>query len=246
MLGTEKLGEQTLNTLAELALSSQLEAADRLDVKVKTDPKKLISGELESLLIDGEGLVIETDLRVHQLEIAMQEITVDPLKALTGNIELTEPTTGTAYLILTQTDLNRAFNSPELRTKIDVLDTYLSRGETQLTVPQKRCQFYEDGTVGVETLIELQPSGETQAVAFTTTPKIAPGGRSVILEDIEYESGKEVSQDLTQGFLALANKMLDLRHFEKQGITLRINKLTVKDERLILSAAADMTQFPTL
>lgn len=246
MLGTERLGAQTLNTIAELALSSQLKASDRLDVNVKTAPEKLINGEVESLLIEGEGLVIETDLRVQMLEIAMQEITVDPLKALTGNIELTQPTVGSAHLILTQTDLNRAFNSPELRTKIDVLDTYLSRGQTKLTVPHKRCHLQEDGTVAVETLVELQPSGETQEVAFTTTPKIASDGRSVVLDDIQYAPGKEVSQDLTEAFLALARKMLDLRNFEKQGLALRINNLTVDAERITLSAVADITQFPTL
>ncbi len=246
MLGTEKLGEQALNKIAELALSSQLEDCDDLEVKIKTDPEKLASGELESLSIDGEGLVIETDLRVQLLEIAMKAIAIAPLKALMGNIELTQPSQGTAHLVLTETDLNRAFNSPELRAKIDVLDTYLSTERVKLTVPQKRCQLREDGTVAVEALVELQPSGEFKEVAFTTTPKIARGGRSVVLENIQYEPGKEVSEDLTKAFLDKAGKMLDLRHFEKQGLALSIHSLTVESGRIILSATADITQFPTL
>lgn len=246
MLGTKNLGERALNKVAELALSSQLEDFDSLEVKVKTAPEKLANGELESLLIEGEGLVIETDLRVQVLEIGMKEIAVAPLKALTGKIELTQPTEGTARLVLTETDLNRAFNSPELRAKIDVLDTYLSTGQIKLTVPQKRCQLREDGTVIVEALVKLQPSGEIKEVAFTTTPKIAPGGRSVVLEDIQYKPGKEVSEDLTQAFLDKAGKMLDLRNFEKQGLALRIHRFTVEAGRIILSAKADLTQFPTL
>ena len=246
MFGTENLGEQALNKIAELALSSQLENAERLEVKINTAPEKLASGELESLLIDGEGLVIEPDLRVQILEIVMSAIAVDPLKALTGNIELTQPTEGSARLILTETDLNRALNSPELRAKIDVLDTYLSTEKIKLTVPQKRCQLRQDGKIAVEAVVELQPSGKTEEVAFTTTLKIAPGGRSVVLENIQYEPGKEVSQDLTQAFLDKAAKMLDLRNFEKQGLALSINHLTVEAGRIILSAAANMTQFPTL
>lgn len=246
MLGTKNLGEQALNKVAELALSSQLEDAERLKVKVKTAPEKLANGKLESLLIEGEGLVIETDLRLQKLQIGMKAIAVKPLKALTGNIELTQPTKGTAYLVLTETDLNHAFNSPELRAKIDVLDTYLSTEGGKLTVPQKRCQLREDGTVAIEAVVKLQPSGETKEVAFTATPEIAPGGRSVILENIQYESGKEISEDLTQAFLDKAEKMLDLRNFEKQGLALRINYLTVETGQIILSAIADMTQFPTL
>ncbi len=246
MLGIENLGEQALNKIAELALSSQLEDADSIEVKVKTTPEKLANGELESLLIEGEGLVIETDLRLQVLEIEMKAIAVEPLKALTGNIKLTQPTEGTARLILTETDLNRALNSLELRSKINVLDTYLSTGEVKLTVPQKKCQLREDGTVAVEALVELQPSGETKEVAFTTTPKIAPGGRSVVLSDIQYEPGKEISEDLTQAFLDKAAKMLDLRNFEKKGLALRIHRLTVEAGQITLLAVADITQFPTL
>ena len=246
MFGTENLGEQALNKIAKLALSSQLKDSDNLKVKVKTDPEKLANGELESFLIEGEGLVIETDLRLQVLEIAMKEIAVSPLKALTGNIKLTQPTEGSARLVLTETDLNRAFNSPELRTKINVLDTYLTTEKTKLTVPQKKCQLCEDGTVTVEAIVELQPSGETKEVAFTTTPKIASEGRSVILEDIQYEPGKEVSEELTQAFLDKAAKMLDLRNFEKQGLSLRLHSLTVESGQITLLAKADMTQFPTL
>lgn len=246
MFGTENLGEQALNKIAKLALSSQLEDADNLEVKVNTDPEKLANGELESLLIEGLGLVIETDLRLEMLEIAMKAIAVAPLKALTGNIELTQPAEGTARLVLTQTDLNRALNSPELRAKIDVLDTYLATEQVELKVPQKKCQFREDGTVAVEALVELQPSGETKEVAFTTKPKIAPGGRSVVLEDIQYEPGKELTEELTEGFLDKAGKMLDLRNFEKQGLALRINHLNIESDRITLLAKADITQFPTL
>ena len=246
MLGTGNLGGQALNKIAELALASQLEDADRLEVKVDTTPEKLASGELESLSIEGEGLIIETDLRLQILEIVMQAIAVKPLKALTGNIELTQSTEGTARLILTQTDLNRALNSPDLRAKINVLDTYLSTGQVKLTVPQKKCQLREDGTIAVEAVVKLQPSGEIKEVAFTTTPQIAPGGRSVVLENIQYEPGKEVSEDLTQAFLDKAGKMLDLRNFEKRGLALRIHHLTVEAGQITLLAAADITQFPTL
>ena len=245
MFGIENLGEQALNKIAELALSSQLEDADSLKVKVKTNPEKLANGELESLLIEGEGLVIETDLRLQVLEIEMKAIAVEPLKALTGNIKLTKPTQGTARLVLTETDLNRALNSSDLRAKIDVLDTYLSR-DVKVTVPQKKCQLCQDGTVVVEAIVELQPSGEIKEVAFTATPEIAPGGRSVVLSEVQYEPGKEISEDLTQAFLDKAAKMLDLRNFEKQGLALRIHSLTVEAGRITLLAIADITQFPTL
>ena len=246
MLGSDKLGEQALNKIAKLALSSQLEASDRLDVRVKTNPEKLASGELEALEIEGEGLIIETDLRLQVLEIEMAAIAVSPLKALTGNIKLTEPTEGTARIVLTETDLNRAFNSKELRAKIRVLDTYIDNKTVKLTVPQKTCQIRSDGTVAVDALIELHPSGETQEVFFTTKPQIAPDRQGIVLNDIQYAPGKEVSPELTKALLDKATKMLNLRHFEKEGLSLRIHQLNVEAGQITLLAAADITQFPTL
>ena len=246
LFGTENLGEQALNKIAELAITSQLEDAEPLEVKIDTAPEKLAKGELESFSVAGEGLIIETDLRVQVLEIKLNAIAVEPLKALTGNIELTHPTEGTACLILTEADLNRALNSAELRAKIDVLDTYLATEQTTLTVPQKSCKFCEDGTVIVHAIVELQPSGETKEVAFSATPKIASTSRSVVLEDIQYEPGKEMSLELTQAFQDKAEKMLDLRNFEKQGLSLCIERLTIDTGQIKLIAIADITQFPTL
>ena len=246
MLGSDKLGEQALNKIAKLALSSQLEASDRLDVRVKTNPEKLASGELEALEIEGEGLIIETDLRLQVLEIEMAVIAVSPLKALTGNIELTQPTEGTARIVLTETDLNRAFNSKELRAKISVLDTYIDNKTVKLTVPQKTCQIRSDGTVAVDALIELHPSGDKQEVSFTTKPQIAPDRQGIVLNDIQYAPGKEVSPKLTEALLDKAAKMLNLRHFEKEGLSLRIHQLNVEAGQITLLAAADITQFPTL
>ena len=48
MLGTENLGEQALNKIAQLALSSQLKDADSLEVQVKTAPEKAKSAGAQS------------------------------------------------------------------------------------------------------------------------------------------------------------------------------------------------------
>ncbi|MCF4969747.1 LmeA family phospholipid-binding protein, partial [Nostoc sp. CMAA1605] len=58
------IGEQALNKAAEIGLSSQLDEVENLDVNIKTDPLKLIQGEVESVNIAGEGLVMQKDLRM--------------------------------------------------------------------------------------------------------------------------------------------------------------------------------------
>ena len=176
----------------------------------------------------------ETDQPRLKLTRTPSKINVLDTYLSTGQVKLTERDAGVspAYPPSTVASLGE---TPRPRCLIEVL-----------TVPQKKCQLREDGTVAVEALVELQPSGETKEVAFTTTPKIAPGGRSVVLSDIQYQPGKEISEDLTQAFLDKAAKMLDLRNFEKKGLALRIHRLTVEAGQITLLAVANIIQFPTL
>ncbi len=76
------LGEQALNKMAELALASQLDEAEKLQVQVKTDPSKLAQGKLDSLAIEGEGLVMQEGVRMDALEMHLSPIAVNPLKTV--------------------------------------------------------------------------------------------------------------------------------------------------------------------
>ncbi len=65
------LGEQALNKAAEIGLSSQLDEVENLDVNIKTDPLKLVQGQVDAVTIKGEGLVMQKDLRMEELEMQM-------------------------------------------------------------------------------------------------------------------------------------------------------------------------------
>lgn len=49
------IGEQAFSKAAEIAISSQLDEVENLDVDIRTDPLKLIQGELESVLLGISG-----------------------------------------------------------------------------------------------------------------------------------------------------------------------------------------------
>lgn len=44
MFKLEQIGENTINKIAEMALARQIEHAEKVSVKVKTDPEKLAKG----------------------------------------------------------------------------------------------------------------------------------------------------------------------------------------------------------
>ena len=245
MLGTDNLGEQALNKIAEIALSTQLDQLDRLEVQVKTDPGRLTQGEVESLIIDGEGLVMQQDLRMQEMKIKISSVAVDPLKALTGNLELTKPTQGTAEILLTEADINRAFNSDTLSNQMLGLNISVEGKQMVIDTEQVDCHFLADGQVSLDAQILLRQTGETRAVSFTATPRISNDGRRVCLENVQYAQGKELSPELTQALVAKASDILNLSNFEMEGISLRLHQLQVEAGKLRLRATADVTQFPS-
>jgi hypothetical protein len=112
------LGEQALNKAAEIGLANQLDEVENLDVNIKTDPLKLVQGKVDSVTIEGDGMVMQEDLRVEELDMKINNVAINPLSAAFGKIELTEPTQGSARVVLTEADINRAFNSNYIRDRL--------------------------------------------------------------------------------------------------------------------------------
>ncbi|MBW4647816.1 MAG: DUF2993 domain-containing protein [Kastovskya adunca ATA6-11-RM4] len=244
--GTDGLGEQAINKIAELALSAQIDEAERLEVQVKTDPGRLAQGELESLTIHGEGLAMRQSLRMQEMKIHIMSIAVSPLKALMGNIELTQPAEGTARIVLIEGDINRAFNSEMLSNQMQDLGVEVDGKPVTIDTQQVNCHFLADGKVALDAKILLREVNEIRDVSFTTTPRISADGRGVLLEDVQYAAGKELSPKLTKALMDKASRVLNLSNFEMEGITLRIQQLEVEAGRLTLQAIADVTQFPSM
>ncbi len=241
---TQGLGEQTLNQIATFALATQLDEKEDLAVKVKTDPGLLAQGKLSSLSINGKGLVMQKDLRMQRLFIDLQNLAVDPMKALTGNIDLTETSYGKADILLTDGDINRAFNSEALKQQMENLKIDIDHESLTLDVLEVECHLLPQGTVSIDAKIQIQETGTVQKVYFTTVPRVSDGGRGVSLDNVSYAEGKELSPDLTEALLNKARDILNLTNFEMDGISLAINDLKVKQGELQLSAIAQITKFP--
>ncbi|MEM9540642.1 MAG: DUF2993 domain-containing protein [Cyanobacteria bacterium P01_E01_bin.42] len=215
LLDRKSLGEQAINKIATLALSSQLNEAQHLNVRVKTDPTLLAQGKLASLLIDGQGLVTRGDLRMQQMSLELDEIAVSPFKALMGNIVLTQPSQGTAEFVLTEGDFDRGLNRLKLGDRVSC--RLSDKGE--LTILQK------------------------DRLIFTAIPEIQAQGKGVKL-DVQLSSESFPSQSLKM-LLQELEDTLSLRNFGMTGIDLTIENLEIGNGNLTLKAIAKMTKFPT-
>ncbi|MFE1743709.1 DUF2993 domain-containing protein [Coleofasciculus sp. H7-2] len=239
------LGQQALNKAAEIGLSSQLDEVEELEVDVQTDPLKVVQGQLDSVTIEGEGLVMNKDLRMEEMKMEMTGISINPLSAAFGKIELTKPTDASTRVVLTEADINRAFNSEFVGSKLQNMQVPVN-GQP-MTIDTKKVDFRLPGEnkVALSANVLLGETGETKQIAFTAVPRIGANGQKVNLEDVEYTEGKELSPELTAALLEKASELLNLSNFDLQGMSLRIKQLNLESGKMTLLAEARVEQIPS-
>lgn len=239
------LGEQALSKAAEVGLSTQLDEVEELNVDIRTNPVEIVQGELESVSIEGKGLVMKEELRTEKLQMEVGSIAINPLSAAFGKIELSHPTQAATRVELTEEDINRAFNSDFLRDKLQNIKVNV-QGKPA-TVDTKKVEFRLPGNekFSLSATFHLRETGETKQTAFTAVPKIASGGNRISLEQVEYTEGKEISPELTEALLTKTSELLDLSNFELEGMSFRLKKLNVQPRELILEAEAYVEDFPS-
>ena len=67
MSNQPKIEEQVLSEIAKQGLFTQIETAENIEVDVKTDLLKVVQGNVDSVTVTGQGIVIQEEIRVEQL-----------------------------------------------------------------------------------------------------------------------------------------------------------------------------------
>jgi len=239
------LGEQAIDKVAEIAIASKLDESETLSVTVDTDPGQLAQGSVEAVAVEGKGLVMQQDLRVEDLQIHIKDIAVNPLTAMFGKIELNGPAFGTARAVLTESDLNRAFNSEYISRKLNNLKVTVDGKLLTIDVQTMECQLLETGKIAINAEVLVRETASTEKIYFTAKPQLEAGGWAISLQDVEYPENKEFSPEFTAALADKAGEVLNLRNFELEGMSLRIQQLKVEAGVLTLQAEAKVEEFPS-
>ncbi len=245
MADSPGLGEQALNKATEIGLSSQLDEVESLDVNIKTDPLKLLQGQVDAVTIEGEGLVMQKDLRMEELKIEMTSVAINPLSVAFGKIELTKPTDANAQVVLTEADINRAFNSEYVRSQLQSQKIHINGQLTTIQPEYVDFRLPGDAKVALNASIKLVETGENQQVAFSAVPRISANGKTVTLENVEYGESEEISPELTKALIDETSEILNLSNFDLEGMSLQVKQLKVEVGKLTLQAEAYIEQIPS-
>jgi hypothetical protein len=241
----ESLQDRAVNATAKLAISSQFDDFQTLDVSVHSESANLVKGELEAVEISVEGMVMKEELRMEKLDIKTGKISVNPLLAAIGNIQLEEPTEATVGVILNEQDINGAFDSDYIQEKLQNFPVTVDRKPLTLDAHQVNFSLPGEGKVKLSIGVLFRESAETHQVEFTAIPKVQADGTGVRLQEIEYLDGNEISPEMTAELVKKTESLLNISNFElSSGMSVRLRGLRIVPGQVHLDGQADIEEMP--
>jgi hypothetical protein len=244
-LSLDNLGEKSLNKLAEIAVSSQFKKAEKLKVEVKVNANQLSRGIVDSLAIDGQGLVMKQNLEMQEMKIFLKDISVSPFKALMGNIQLTQPSEGEAYIILSENDLKTAFQCENFKKQLENCGFSENDKPVNIVIKNIDSRFLEGGKISLKAEILIKETSTIQEVILTTVPRVCPvTGKGISLGDVQCIKGEAFSSLFIKTLLEQTQKIFNLTNFQWDGFSLIIDQLNFVNDKFIFQGVAGISNFP--
>ena len=222
-----------LENVVESRLRSQLEAVDELEVRIDNAPNyQILQGKAQGIRVASRGVEPIPDLRIAVLEFETEPIDLNLLRLRQEEaVELQQPLQGGVRLVLTETDLNQALQSPRLQTYLQQRLSRLSRRLERYEVLNPRVDLLDNNRVGVQ--LELAQSGEqTLTIALESGIEVFEGHRFRLIDPKGTIDGRPLSSRLLQGIAQGLSDRFDLQSLEKTGMTLRLLQLEIDNHQI--------------
>jgi LmeA-like phospholipid-binding len=240
-----KLEEQAISEAAAMTISTQLDEVENLDVDIKTNLLKIVQGQAESVSVVGQGLVMQKDIRVQEMELHTDRIAINPLSALFGQIELNKPVGATARIVLTEQDLNRALNSEYIRSKFPNLQLVVE--DQIVTLDPEKLEIFL-GTANKMTIkgtVLLNKNATSRTINFIAVVCL-PTSQTLLLEAFHCAEGDGITLEFAIALMQKAQELLNSPYIDLDGMALRVKSMEVQEGSLTLYTEAYVRQLPDL
>jgi len=239
-----RLEEQVIHTLAEVGISSQLDKAEKIDIDIQTNFLKLILGQADSVDFAGQGVVMQKDIRLQEIEVQTDKVDVNPFSAIFGKVELDRPLNAVAKIVITEPDLNRALKSDYVLKKARNFTLNIDGQTIILEMQQMNFQLPGDNKMVFNGKVLLHEKGEIQPLSFTATFRPRTHKQPVILENFQCDRGEGISFAISLSLMQQVKEWMELPYFDLEGIAIRVIEMTAPTGQLALQLQIRMKQIP--
>ncbi len=217
---------------------------DKLNFDVQTDLLKAIQGKADSVSFEGKGLSLQ-DIRLSEFQIKTDDIDINPLKVIFGEVELNQPINAETRIVLKEADINQALELDLVRNLLHEFLTFPTEKRIVSIYP-KNIQFRlpEDSKIIVEGEIMLDSDTENKPVSFKADVGLESLKNPIVLNEFRCNTPEGIPLEIIVALIDKIHKLRQSPYFEFKDAALRINTLEVQQGSIILLAQAHLQQIP--
>jgi hypothetical protein len=227
---------------AERRVSDKLDASEQIDIDIETDVSKIVQGQAEKVSLAGKGLVLQENLRIQEIKLQTDNIAINPLRAIFGQIELNQPVNAVARVVLTTKDINLAFTSDIIRHLIKNFPLNVD-GETINFEPEDINIFLPgDGKIGCHVTGVLKSDKEEHFLGVNVISRPRHNSHPILLESVKCTEGKGISVPVIVAVMQKIKELENLPFFKWEDIAFRIINMVVAEDDITLMIEANIKQ----
>lgn len=244
MSDKQNLEGQIVSQVAERTISNQLETAEQIDIYVETDILKIVQGQANAVTVAGQGLVTKQNIRVQEIQLKTDTLSINPVSILFGQAQLDRPLNLSARVTLTEADINSALASDFTRKFTQSYDLDVDGEIVNLKLQEIQIFLPGDSRLECKGKVLIHEKGETRPLGFLA--KICPrtSKQPLRLESFHCHEGEGISLELVVAVMQKFKELLNLPFFTWDGINIRIKDMDIQQGSLIILLDANVRQIP--
>jgi hypothetical protein len=241
-----------VDRVVEDNLRDRVASVEELKVRIDNAPSfQVAEGKIDRIRIASRGVQPIPNLRVAVAELETDTINIDlqRLQSEGGGAlpqALREPFQGAFRLVITEDDLDRALQSPNIKSRLEkVLNSFVGQvSETSappsFKVLQAQIDFIKNNRFGLSLRLAQSENNQERAEPIDINLEVGLdliSGRSLSLVNPKGTvNGKQLSTRLLRGLAKGLSDELDLNRLQERGIAARVLQFSLTEEELNLAA----------
>ncbi|WGV24028.1 LmeA family phospholipid-binding protein [Halotia branconii] len=238
----QRLEEQLISQEAERRVSDQVDEAEQIDIDVQTDLLQVLRGHSDGVSVAGKGLVLKENIRIQEIKLQTDSISINPLSAIFGQVELNEPVNAIARVVMTQADINCALNSEFARSLSQKFQLDVDGESVSFELQNIQLFLTSDRKIEFQVKVLIKESNNTQSLDVEGIVIPRTNSQPIKIESIKCNPESGLSIELIAAFLQKLKELVKLPYFTWEDIAFSVKQMEIQQENITIILEANVQQ----
>ncbi|AFY54665.1 Protein of unknown function (DUF2993) [Rivularia sp. PCC 7116] len=216
----------------------------KLNLEVQTDFLKAIQGKADGVSFQGKGLKLQ-DISLTEFQIQTDEVDINPLKVLFGEVELNQPINAQTKIVAKEADINQALQLDLVRQLLHDFFTFHTE-ESIVSIYPQNVQFRLPGNkkIQIEGEIILDSGAEKKPLGFVADVRLESLEKPIVLDSFKCNTTEGIELEIMVALIDKIHKLRKSPYFKLKDAAFRVNTLEVQKGSIIILAQAQLAKIP--